>query len=144
LREADLKKLLATCERDTSFTGRRDYALLRVLIDTGIRRAEVAGLRFTPADDSTQDVDLDQGILRVMGKVGVNGPWASVGAPAVPRSLSARTREAPGGRLRMAMAKPQGSAHRSGCADAGGPTWRTWSGCAVRVERLDGRGHRRM
>jgi integrase/recombinase XerC len=28
LREADLKKLLATCERDTTFTGRRDYALL--------------------------------------------------------------------------------------------------------------------
>jgi len=68
LREADLKKLLANCERDTSFTGRRDYALLRVLIDTDIRRAEVAGLRFTPADDSTQDVDLDQSILRVMGK----------------------------------------------------------------------------
>jgi len=68
LRESDLKALLITCDRETSFQGRRDAALLRVLIDTGARRAEVAGLRWTPGDDATNDVDLEQGILRVVGK----------------------------------------------------------------------------
>jgi site-specific recombinase XerD len=68
LRETDLRSLLGACEKDTTFTGRRDYALLRVLIDTGIRRAEVAGLRFTPEDEATNDVALDDGPLRVLGK----------------------------------------------------------------------------
>lgn len=68
IREDDLKKLLATCKGDTSFTGRRDYALLMVLIDTGIRRGEAAGLRYTPNDDTTNDVGLDDGMLRVLGK----------------------------------------------------------------------------
>lgn len=68
LRESDLKALLATCDRDTSFGGRRDAALLRVLIDTGARRAEAAGLRWTPGDEATNDVDLETGILRVTGK----------------------------------------------------------------------------
>lgn len=40
----------------------------RVFIDTGARRAEVAGLRFVPADEASNDVDLDQGILPVLGK----------------------------------------------------------------------------
>jgi site-specific recombinase XerD len=68
LRDGDLRKLLATVEKDASFTGRRDTALLRVLIDTGARRGEVAGLRWTPSDDTTNDVDLDGGQLRVLGK----------------------------------------------------------------------------
>jgi len=68
LRDADLKALLGTCDRETSFQGRRDAALLRVLIDTGARRAEAAGLRWTPADEATNDVDLEAGILRVVGK----------------------------------------------------------------------------
>lgn len=46
----------------------RDAALIRVFIDTGARRAEVAGLRYDPADETANDVDLDQGILRVVGK----------------------------------------------------------------------------
>lgn len=68
LRDDDLRKLLAAAEHDTTFSGRRDTALLRVLIDTGARRGEAAGLRWTPSDDTTNDVDLDQGILRVVGK----------------------------------------------------------------------------
>jgi site-specific recombinase XerD len=39
-----------------------------VLIDTGARRGEVAGFRWTPTDETTSDVDLDTGILRVLGK----------------------------------------------------------------------------
>jgi len=58
LREADLKKLIATVARDTSFEGRRDHAIIRMLIDTGLRRGELAGIRYTPDDDDTNDVHL--------------------------------------------------------------------------------------
>lgn len=68
LRDADLRALLATCEKGANFEDRRDHALLMVLIDTGARRQEVAGLRFDPSDDLQNDVDLEQGILRVTGK----------------------------------------------------------------------------
>lgn len=68
LSEDELKRLLATCERGSRFEDRRDAALIRVFIDTGARRAEVANLRYIPADETMNDVDLDQGILRVVGK----------------------------------------------------------------------------
>jgi site-specific recombinase XerD len=67
LTEEQLRALLATCAGD-SFENLRDAALLRVFIDTGARRAEVAGLRFNVRDDDANDVDLDQGVLRVIGK----------------------------------------------------------------------------
>lgn len=68
LSEDELKRLLARCERGSHFDDRRDAALIRVFIDTGARRAEVAGLRYVPSDETINDVDLDQGILRVLGK----------------------------------------------------------------------------
>ena len=49
---AELKALVATCEKGRSFEDRRDPALLRVFIDTGARLSEVAGLRFDLAQDS--------------------------------------------------------------------------------------------
>ena len=61
LRDAELRKLLAVCEKDRSFVGRRDEAILRCLLDSGIRRAELLGLALA-------DVDLDQGLLKVTGK----------------------------------------------------------------------------
>lgn len=61
LREAELRAILAACERDRTFAGRRDEAVLRVFMDTGARRAEVLNLGLA-------DVDLDQGLLRVTGK----------------------------------------------------------------------------
>jgi site-specific recombinase XerD len=70
LDDSEVRKLLATCERGQDFEDRRDAAILRVLIDTGARRAEIAGLRYAPADDETNDVDLDRGFLRVYGKGG--------------------------------------------------------------------------
>lgn len=68
LHDEELRRLLATCERGHTFEERRDAALLRVFIDTGARRAEIANLRYDPSDDGGNDVDLDQGILRVLGK----------------------------------------------------------------------------
>ena len=65
----NLRRLLDSCT-GREFADRRDQALLRVFIDTGARRAEVAGLRFNAADPTQNDLDLDQGVLRVHGKGG--------------------------------------------------------------------------
>jgi len=62
LSDDELRALLSACE-GTDFEGRRDTALLRVLIDTGARVAEIAGLRLD--EDS---IDLDEGTLTVVGK----------------------------------------------------------------------------
>ena len=57
LTETEIAALLKVCAgRD--FLARRDTALVRVLLDTGLRRAELAGLKLA-------DVDLDQGVLFV-------------------------------------------------------------------------------
>jgi site-specific recombinase XerD len=61
LRDAELAAILEACAQDRSFAGRRDEAILRVLADTGARRAEVLGLR-------RDDVNLDTGIIVVTGK----------------------------------------------------------------------------
>jgi site-specific recombinase XerD len=87
LRDAELRKLLDSTARDKTFAGRRDEAILRVLADTGIRRAEILGLRLG-------DIDLDEGLLRVTGK-GDRKRVVAVGAntaQAVDRYLRARAR----------------------------------------------------
>ncbi len=60
LREDELRKLLDTCA-GTGFEDRRDSAIIRLFLDTGMRRGELAGLR-------VDDVDLDQEAAVVMGK----------------------------------------------------------------------------
>jgi site-specific recombinase XerD len=49
----DLTKLFRLCEAEHSFEGWRDAALLRLLISTGLRRAEVMGVQHE------KDLDLD-------------------------------------------------------------------------------------
>jgi site-specific recombinase XerD len=61
LRDPELRKLLDACGRDKSAIGRRDEAIVRIFMDTGIRRGELLGLRVA-------DVDLDLGLLTVTGK----------------------------------------------------------------------------
>lgn len=61
LREADLRAVVAACERDRTHNGRRDEAIIRCFLDTGARRAEILGL-------TVADVQLDAGLLRVTGK----------------------------------------------------------------------------
>jgi integrase len=60
LTEDQLRALLKACE-GRSFEDRRDTAIVRVLIDTGMRRGELAGMRL-------EDVDFDQGVAFVIGK----------------------------------------------------------------------------
>jgi integrase/recombinase XerC len=60
IRAEHLTRLLRTCEgRD--FTSRRDTAIILLLIDTGMRRAECVGM-------TLDDVDLDQRIVWVLGE----------------------------------------------------------------------------
>lgn len=58
----DLRRLMDAC-RGWAFEARRNLAVPLLLIDTGMRRGEVAAVRYA-------DLDLDQGLLRVMGKGG--------------------------------------------------------------------------
>ncbi len=44
LRADELRRLFAVCEKDTGIDRRRAVALLRVLTDTGGRRADIGGL----------------------------------------------------------------------------------------------------
>ena len=58
--EDELRRILKACEgRD--FSARRDTAIIRLLLDTGMRRAELAGLKVS-------DIDFDQSVLVVLWK----------------------------------------------------------------------------
>lgn len=59
LNDEQLRKLLATCGR--RFLGLRDAAILRIFIETGPRRSELAGV-------NVADVDLQRGLIQLMGK----------------------------------------------------------------------------
>ena len=56
----ELTRLLKSCAGNT-FENRRDTALLRMLLDTGIRAAELCGL-------AVVDLDAEQRVAHVMGK----------------------------------------------------------------------------
>jgi site-specific recombinase XerD len=68
LADDQIRALLKVCAEDRTFAGRRDEAIIRVLLDSGARRAEIAALRWTPDDPETNDVSLDERQLRVLGK----------------------------------------------------------------------------
>jgi site-specific recombinase XerD len=58
--DADLKKLLKACE-GRGFDELRDTAIIRLLLDTGVRLAEVTNLNI-------ENLDLDLEVIHVMGK----------------------------------------------------------------------------
>jgi site-specific recombinase XerD len=62
-----LRALVAACD-GREYTDRRDAAMLMVWIDTGARLGELTGLRYVPGNDEQNDVDLDAGVLRLLGK----------------------------------------------------------------------------
>lgn len=55
-----LRKILKACD-GTEFPERRDAAIIRLMIDTGMRRGELAGL-------GVDDVDVREGLALVLGK----------------------------------------------------------------------------
>ncbi len=96
LTEPQLRKLLSTVDGGTYFEQRRDAAIMRIFIDTGARRAEVAGLRYHPAHDKideVNDVAADRSLVRVMGKGGYQRvlPLGKKAARALDRYLRVRS-----------------------------------------------------
>ena len=84
----DLRKLLKAADGKT-FEQRRDTAVLRVLIDCGVRLAEVTGLRLT-------DVDFELQVILVVGKGSRPRavPFGAKTAQAIERYLRLRSRHA--------------------------------------------------
>jgi site-specific recombinase XerD len=60
LTDDEVRALLATC-KTRSFDDLRDAAIMRLLVDTGLRRAEILGLK-------VHDVDFDYAVVHVTGK----------------------------------------------------------------------------
>lgn len=86
-----LGKLLRSCSGNT-FENRRDTAIIRLFLDTGMRAGELAGL-------GLEDVDREQSVAFVLGKGGRHRavPYGSKTADALRRYLRERGRN-PGAR----------------------------------------------
>jgi site-specific recombinase XerD len=76
--EAELAALLKACSGQ-DFESRRDTALIRIMIDTGVRVSGLANLRYDPEDESRNDVFLAAKRLRVRLKGG-REIWVPIGA----------------------------------------------------------------
>lgn len=68
LRDDEMKALVAACDKRSNSEDRRGAAIIRVFIDTGARLSEVTNLRWDPTNGENNDVDLERGVLRVVGK----------------------------------------------------------------------------
>ena len=76
LSEDQIKRMLRTC--GTDFEGRRDQAVIILLLDTGLRRREIANLRLWYEEEDRDgnvtrtggDLDLDGQAIYVLGKGG--------------------------------------------------------------------------
>ncbi len=86
LTESDVRKLLRACE-GANFEQRRDTALIRVLLDTGVRAGEIMSLRL-------EDVDRDMQVITVVGKGRRRRsvPYGHKTAQALDRYIRARLR----------------------------------------------------
>ena len=94
IRDGDLQKLLKQCEGKT-FRERRDYALVLVLLDSGLRVQEMSALKMRLVFDSDSWLDLDEGVLWVVGKGKRQRrvPLGNKARKAVDHYLFARTKE---------------------------------------------------
>lgn len=81
-----LQALLRACG-GSSFEARRDTAIVRILLDTGMRRGELAGLK-------VEDIDFDHDVAIVLGKGRRprSCPFGSKSASALDRYLRVRAR----------------------------------------------------
>jgi site-specific recombinase XerD len=60
----ELRAVLSACA-GKGFEERRDEALVRMFFNTGMRRGEMTGLRYSPADPGDRDVDLARGRIHI-------------------------------------------------------------------------------
>jgi site-specific recombinase XerD len=67
LSEDDLRALLKACDGN-DFTDRRDTAIIRTFIDTGLRLSELVNLKLTSNEVEGSDLDLDEQLVLVLGK----------------------------------------------------------------------------
>lgn len=112
LRAPELRRLLDVCVRDKTPAGRRDEAILRIFMDTGARRGEVLGL-------TLDDVDLDSGLLRVIGK-GDRRRSVAIGAQtvrALDRYLRSRAKTSDAARFDNVWLGRKGPLRESGLAE---------------------------
>jgi len=89
----ELGRLLKTCQ-GASFTDRRDTAIMRVFMDTGMRVSGLAGLRYDADDEARNDVFLSQRRLRIRLKGG-DETWVPIGkkaAAAIDRYIRVRVK----------------------------------------------------
>ncbi len=86
LTDDELSRLLAVC-KGTDFDHRRDTAIVRVLMDCGVRLGEISGVK-------VDDVDWDLDVINVMGKGrrGRAAPFGAKTADALRRYLRARAK----------------------------------------------------
>lgn len=82
--DAHIEALLATCKGNT-FENRRDVAIIRLFLDTGMRAGELAGLCLA-------DLDQDESTAYVLGKGGRHRacPYSARTADALRRYIRAR------------------------------------------------------
>ena len=119
----DLAALLATC-RGNSFENRRDLAVFRLFLDTGMRAGELIGL-------SVDDIDREQSLAFVVGKGNRQRacPFGARTADALRRYMRVRTRHPMAATTNKLWIGKKGSLTDSGirqllerrCADAGIP-----------------------
>ncbi len=91
----ELSELEKACQ-GRFFAARRDAAIIAVFIATGIRLAELAGIRYDPDDPARNDLDLQAREIRIRGKGGTDRT-VKIGhqaARSLDRYLRARARHA--------------------------------------------------
>jgi site-specific recombinase XerD len=109
LSEADLRRLLKACE-GKEYEAKRDTAIIRTFIDTGMRCSELANLQ-------VEDLDLDDAVAIVLGKGRRPRacPFGNRTAAAIDRYLRLRTiraRHCSHSSRSRAIAAPLGWRHR--------------------------------
>jgi site-specific recombinase XerD len=109
LSEDELRALLATCS-GRSFEDVRDGAIIRLFVDTGMRRAELLGL-------AVEDLDLDHDVAIVNGKGGRARacPFGHKTGLVLDRYQRARARHKNAGSSRLWLAR-RGTFNESGLA----------------------------
>jgi site-specific recombinase XerD len=93
LEDDDLRKLLAAAAGN-GFEARRDTAIQRVLMDTGMRISSLAGLQLNPENPEANDVLLSQKLLiiRLKGGKVIGVPVGRKACAALDRYIRARAR----------------------------------------------------